>query len=58
MGFQLHDTVATDTTVTLVFDLLLTNYFNPSKSARLRGWSMSAHNDMSKITSHVILYPL
>jgi hypothetical protein len=56
-GFQLHDTAATDTTVTFVFDLFLQNPYYPSKTARLRGWSLAAFNEVSKITSQMILYP-
>jgi len=50
--------IASGSTVTAVFDLLLTSNFNASKTARMRGWSMAAFNKLSKITTQTIMYPL
>lgn len=57
-GVQVQDIIVSGNTVTNVYDLLLASPFNATKTATLRGWSMAAFNEVSKITYQTLIYPL
>eukprot|EP00775_Hariotina_reticulata_P011230 gene11230-11379_t len=57
-GLELQDIMLSGSTATTVFDILLSNPFDQNKKARLRGWSMLAFNNVSKIQTQTIIYPL